>query len=210
MPNAHHTVFLLSPASCSGKRARSLLRPSSTLELALSLRQPSGAPLAEVFRFTSGLYFRGKLVYARRFARPPNDCAGVQVITAGRGLLRPEDPVTAAELEEMAGVPVDAAEARYRAPLLEDAGVLERRLGENDRAVLLGSVATDKYVEPLLEIFGGRLFFPAEFVGRGDMSRGGLLLRRAESGEELSYVAAANARRRGSRPPRLEPRRPSR
>ena len=174
------------------------------------LQRGTGAPLGEVFRFASGLYFRGKLAYARRFARPPDGCSGVQVITAGRGLLRPETRVTASDLKDMAAVPVDAEEPRYRDPLMQNAAVLDGRLGDQGRAVLLGSIATDKYLEPLLKVFGERLFFPAEFVGRGDMSRGGLLLRCAEAGKELRYVRAAEAERRGSRPPRLEPRRRSR
>ena len=71
------------------------------------------------------------------------------------------------------------------------------------RVVLLGSIATSKYVEPLLEVFGDRLLFPAEFVGRGDMSRGGLMLRSARAGAELTYVPVAGATRRGPRPARL-------
>jgi hypothetical protein len=37
------------------------------------------------------------------------------------------------------------------------------------------------------------------------MSRGGLMLRAAASGEELDYVPVAGAIRRGARPPRLVP-----
>lgn len=71
--------------------------------------------------------------------------------------------------------------------------------------MLLGSIATDKYCGVLLEVFGPRLRFPAEFVGRGDMSRGGLLLRAARSGTELRYVRVLDAVRRGPRPARLDP-----
>ena len=71
------------------------------------------------------------------------------------------------------------------------------------RFVLLGSIASDKYVEPLLQVFGERLLFPADFVGRGDMSRGGLLLRAAREGSELAYTPVLGATRRGSRPARL-------
>ena len=56
--------------------------------------------------------------------------------------------------------------------------------------VLLGSVATDKYVGPLLDVFGDRLYFPATFAGRGDMSRGGLLLR--ARGEDQGAVLRAD------------------
>ena len=45
-----------------------------------------------------------------------------------------------------------------------------------------------KYVEALLPIFGSRLLFPREFVGRGDMSRGGLMLRCVDTGVPLTYV----------------------
>jgi hypothetical protein len=66
-------------------------------------------------------------------------------------------------------------------------------------------VATGKYVDVLLEVMGERLLFPVDFVGRGDMSRGGLLLRAAEQGRELHYEPVAGAVRRGRRPPRLAP-----
>ncbi len=69
--------------------------------------------------------------------------------------------------------------------------------------VLLGSVASAKYTAPLLEVFGERLLFPVDFVGRGDMSRGGLMLRHARSGIELPYVPVRGAQLHGTRPPRL-------
>jgi hypothetical protein len=59
--------------------------------------------------------------------------------------------------------------------------------------VLLGSVATGKYTEPLLEVFGERLLIPKDFVGLGDMSRGSLLLRAVREDEELTYARLANA-----------------
>ena len=71
--------------------------------------------------------------------------------------------------------------------------------------MLLGSIASGKYVEVLLPIFGERLLFPPSFIGRGDMSRGGLMLRCAASGEELDYIPVAGAIRQGKRPPRLDP-----
>jgi hypothetical protein len=54
--------------------------------------------------------------------------------------------------------------------------------------VLLGSVATPKYRETLTAAFGDRAFFPADFVGRGDMSRGALLLRAVRENRELPYA----------------------
>ena len=71
--------------------------------------------------------------------------------------------------------------------------------------MLLGSVASPKYTDILTGIFGSRLRFPLAFVGRGDMSRGGLLLRRAQEGTELDYVPIAGAVLHGARPPKLPP-----
>jgi hypothetical protein len=206
VPRPQRTVFLLSPASLGGARARILLREAAAFPLARRLRSPDGAPLGEVFAFLSGLYFRGKATYARAFARPPRGTTGALVITAGGGLVGLDQPVGAAALRAMAGVPIDQREQRYLEPLLRDAVELERRCGSRCRVVLLGSVATGKYVEPLQAIFGGRLLFPTAFVGRGDMSRGGLLLRHADAGLELDYAPITGAVRHGTRPARLPPR----
>ena len=100
---------------------------------------------------------------------------------------------------------IDLEDARYHRPLRRDVRRLAAELAPEGEVVLLGSVATTKYVDPLLEILGERLRFPSEFVGRGDMSRGGLLLRCVRNGRELTYVPVAGAMRRGSRPARLEP-----
>ena len=78
-------------------------------------------------------------------------------------------------------------------------------LKPDDGVTLLGSIASDKYVTALLEVFGERLTFPKVFVGRGDMSRGGLLLRSARYDVELEYVPVMGAVRHGPRPPRLAP-----
>ncbi len=196
------TLFLLSPASCTGKRAQMLLRDGAEFALAVRVRSDDGAPIGEVFAFLSGLYFRGKLAYARRFARPPAGVAGVQVITASRGLLDADTHVTLDDLREFSTASIDIGNDAYRAPL-EAASALLARRSKRARAVLLGSIATDKYVGILQTAFENRLVFPRAFVGRGDMSRGGLLLRCAEAGEELEYVPIAGAVRRGQRPPRL-------
>ena len=71
--------------------------------------------------------------------------------------------------------------------------------------MLLGSIASPKYVDILTAIFGERLQFPIAFVGRGDMSRGGLLLRHASDGVELDYVPVLGASLHGARPPKLPP-----
>jgi hypothetical protein len=197
-------IFLLSPAHCGGRRAAILLNERAAFPLAARLRSV-GISLGEAFSFLSGLYFRGKLTYAGRFARPPEGEPGAQVITTDRGLLSPETPVGPRELREFGTVDIRADSPGYRTPLERDLARLERLSGLE--IVLLGSVATGKYVDVLLEVLGERLLFPAEFVGRGDMSRGALLLRAAEDGKELSYEPVAGAVRRGPRPPRLAPRR---
>lgn len=197
-------IFLLSPADASGVRARLLLREEARFELALRLRD-SGAPLGEIFSFISGLYFRGKLAYARAFAEliVAGRLSSVLIITASRGLLPPEACLRIAELKDMASVPITASDLRYRVPLQRDATRLASELGTTREVVLLGSIATQKYVDPLLEIFGDRLVFPANFVGRGDMSRGGLMLRSVREGVQLVYTPVTNATRHGVRPPKL-------
>lgn len=201
-----HRIFLLSPASCAGERARIVLRDEAEFPLALRLRSSEGAPIGEAFRFLSGLYFRGKLDYANAFARPPAGVPGVLVITAGGGLWGAEQPVTTRDLRAFARVPIDAGEPRYRRPLERDARRLAETAGDRCEVVLLGSVATGKYLDVLLHAFGSRLLFPGEFVGRGDMSRGGLMLRCVAERRELTYVPVAGAVRRGHRPPKLEKR----
>jgi len=173
-------------------------------EMARRLRQ-DGVSLGELFSFMSGLYFRGKLAYARAFAAAPPGLAGAFVITAGGGLVPPDTLVTLERLREISTANVDPADARYRAPLDRDARALFERAGLNCEVVLLGSIATPKYVDPLLAVFGGRLVFPAAFVGRGDMSRGGLMLRCVQSGEQLTYIPVLNSTRNGRKPPKLEP-----
>ena len=197
-------VFLLSPADCSGPRALLLHRPESEHDLAQRLRGREGAALGDVFAFVSSLYFRGKLAYARAFARPPRALAGVLVITPSDGLLPPECLVTLRDLRRFAGVPIDCADERYRGPLVRDLRALAPRLDAAE-VVLLGSVASRKYTDLLTDAFGPRAVFPPDFVGRGDMSRGGLLLRCVREGRELAYAPLLGAERHGARPPRLAP-----
>jgi hypothetical protein len=200
-------VFLLSPADASGRRAKLLLAGSADFDLAERLKA-AGAPLGEVFSFVSGLYFRGKLTYAQTFARPPLGAPGTLIITPSRGLLSPETIIAPGDLHEMSLSQVHPDNSTYRLALERDAQHLAKRLDDSTLVVLLGSIATSKYVEPLQSIFGPRLCFPSEFVGRGDLSRGGLLLRHSRLGCELNYVAVANALRHGPRPARLSPVRP--
>jgi len=202
MPARTTRVFLLSPAHCGGIRAGYLLDDSATFELALKIRTPQGATLGEVFSFLSGLYFRGKVAYARAFAAPPDGVAESLVITTNRGLVPADTFITVADLRDMGGVDIECDDPRYRRPLERDVRALAARR-DVDEVVLLGSVATGKYVDVLLEALGDRLHFPSEFVGRGDMSRGGLMLRCAREGKELAYVPVAGATRHGKRPPKL-------
>jgi len=197
-------VFLLSPAHCGGKRAGVLLNQHAAFPLALLLRE-SGAAIGEVFSFLSGLYFRGKLSYGRAFARVTAAPHGVLVITPGRGLLPPDAIVTLADLREIAEVGVTPAEPRFCDPLERDSAALASVLSGSDSVILLGSIATGKYVDIIESHLDGRLRFPADFVGRGDMSRGGLMLRCVLQRRELAYVPVAGATRRGKRPPRLDP-----
>ncbi len=201
---AVQTVFLLSPAHCGGRRAAILLREDAVFPLAVRLRE-TGAPIGEVFSFLSGLYFRGKLEYGHAFARFRSAPHGVLVITPGRGLIPPDRIVTIQDLREIAEVGVEPEEPRYRDPLIRDASELHSVLDREDRVVLLGSIATGKYVDVIEGVLDGRLRFPAEFVGRGDMSRGGLMIRCVLAKRELDYVPIAGSTRRGGRPPRLEP-----
>jgi hypothetical protein len=203
-------VFLLSPANCNGIRAKQAMSPRAQFALALALRSNDGAPLGDLFSFVSGLYFRGKLTYARRFACPPDPSnaivgSGIHVITPTAGLRSPETLITQAAVRSFARVDVDAGNARYRRPLETSARALLAEIGPDCDVVLLGSVASPKYVTVLGEIFGERLKFPIAFVGRGDMSRGGLLLRHSRDGVELEYVPVVGAVLHGARPPKLPP-----
>jgi hypothetical protein len=118
-------------------------------------------------------------------------------------LVSPDRLFRLPDLLEITSGDIAAGEPAYRLPLERDARLLCEHMGAECEVVLLGSVATPKYVEPLLEIFGERLLFPQEFVGRGDMSRGGLMLRCAQEMTELTYVPVAGAVRHGTRPPKL-------
>jgi len=195
-------VFLLSPANSSGIRMGMLLRAEAQFDLARRLRRGE-ASIGEAFQFASGLYFRGKLAYARAFARAPVGIAGDLVIAPGAGLVPGSTPVDPVLLRAMGSVPVDEDEPRFTGPLEVASRQLDGLLGPAAEIVLLGSVASPKYVGTLLRVFGPRLLFPAEFVGRGDMSRGGLMLRSVRAGKELAYAPVEGAVLHGKRPPKL-------
>ncbi len=192
-------VFLLSPAFCGGRRGAVLLKDGG-VSLPAQRLAAGTLSLGEAFSFVSGLYFRGKLAYARHFAAEgmPN----VVVITPTRGLQPPDIIVDAPLLREFVGVDLGSGDPRYLEPLVRDLRALAARLEPGARVVLLGSVATAKYLEPLADVLGHRLCFPLDFIGRGDMSRGALLLQRVDANRELDYVPfATGVVRRGPRAP---------
>lgn len=200
-------IFLLSPAYAGGQRAQMILNERAQFELARRLKSENPPTLGEVFAFLSGLYFRGKLAYANAFTQPDPRVCGVLVITPNRGLVPAASQIGIKDLREFGSVDIDQDDPRYRRPLERDAKKLAKQLSANCEVILLGSVATGKYVDILLQHFGDRLRFPADFVGRGDMSRGGLLLRCAVDRIELPYILVSGAVRTGKRPAKLQPRR---
>jgi hypothetical protein len=201
MAQGRARTFLLSPASASGRRAEILLRDGASFPLARRVHSAEGAPIGEVFSFLSGLYFRGKAAYARAFA----PAGGSFAITPSRGLLPLDAPVTAEMLRAFARIDVHHEDARFAEPLARDARAIAHAHGDDHEVVLLGSIASLKYVAVLGATFGTRLLFPSDFVGRGDMSRGGLLLRAVRAGVELAYEPVVGAQLHGKRPPRLTP-----
>jgi hypothetical protein len=187
-----------------GPRSEMLLRPNATFELAEKL-QRGAVSFGEIYSFISGLYFRGKVAYAHAFADAPSAVPSALIIVPGLGLIPLDTPVSSDQLTAIGSVSIESDNRAFRTALVRDAQRLDQSAGLTCSFVLLGSIASDKYTEPLLEVFGERLVFPADFVGRGDMSRGGLMLRSAGAGVELSYVPVLGAVRRGSRPPKLAP-----
>jgi hypothetical protein len=111
----------------------------------------------------------------------------VQIIT-GSGLMLPEAIVTLSDLLRISAPSIDAKNSHYRLPLDSDLLRLREVVHQETEVILLGSVATPKYITPIREVFGERLLFPQEFLGLGDMSRGSRLLRCCEQGLELAYL----------------------
>jgi hypothetical protein len=191
-------LFLLSPASLTGLRAGQLTSPRATFAAAVQYRSEGGVPIGDAFAFMSALYFRGKLAYARRFVSPDGagGGTGIYVITPGFGLVAPDWCLTADRMKRMRRIAVDARSRAFARPLREHASILSEALPDAAQVILLGSVATGKYVDVLRPVFGERLRFPALFAGLGEMARGGLMLRAAREGKELEYVTLDAPRRR--------------
>lgn len=196
------TLFLLSPATLNGLRAKQLMSLRAKFELALRYRSERGVEIGDAFAFMSALYFRGKIAYARRFAVPSPVIGGdgIFVITSGYGLVPPDWRITEERMKRMQKIDIDMSTRNYVKPLKEHATLLARALdAEGDpeaQVVLLGSVATGKYVDVLWPILGNRLRFPSAFAGLGDMARGGLMLRAAREGKELQYAMLDASRKR--------------
>ena len=191
---SEQTIFLLSPAKLNGKRGQMLLDPDARFALAKALHSSEGAALGDVYSFVSSLYFRGKAAYAAKFASIVGS-PGAWIITPGGGLCQLAERVTATRLAGWQRVLVGAHNPHFTAPLARHVSELLDRVGTEARFVLLGSVASKKYVVPLLEVLGSRLYYPAKFEGLGDMARGALLLRCAREGRELDYAAVTSISR---------------
>ena len=193
-------LFLLSPANLSGLRSKQLTSPRAKFALAQQYQTAAGVPIGDAFAFMSALYFRGKIAYARRFAVPSAIIGGegIFVITSGYGLVPPDWRITEERMKRMRRIDIDADARSYTKPLREHAQLIARALDQDESAevVLLGSVATGKYVDVLWPILGTRLRFPIAFAGLGDMARGGLMLRAARAGQELEYTTLDSNRKR--------------
>jgi hypothetical protein len=191
-------LFLLSPASLNGLRAQQLMSLRAKFALAQRYRTEAGVEIGDAFAFMSALYFRGKIAYARRFAVPSPLIGGdgIFVITPGYGLVPPDWRITEERMKRMRRIDVDVATRNYVKPLRDHANLLARTLDDDAQVILLGSVATGKYVDVLWPILGSRLRFPTAFAGLGDMARGGLMLRAAREGKELEYRTLEGDRKR--------------
>jgi hypothetical protein len=179
-------IFLLSPANMRGPRGKQLLTRCARLQASRTL----AVTIEDAFIYTSSLYFRGKMAYAKQFVVAPAACGGegIYIIAPGYGLVRPNWPIALPKLQRLSQVPVDSRVKDYRQPLVKSARALARKLPADTKVVLLGSLMPGKYLHVLRPIFRERLIVPQKFIGMGDMRRGALLLRAAFCGQELEYV----------------------
>lgn len=191
-------LFLLSPANLSGLRAKQLTSPRAKFDLAVKYRSEDGVPVGDAFAFMSSLYFRGKVAYARTFAVPSPIVGGdgIFIITSGYGLVPPDWRMNEERFKRMKKIDIDVSIRGFTKPLREHAELLQRALEPDAEVILLGSVATGKYVDVLRPILGDHLRFPKAFAGLGDMARGGLMLRAARAGKELEYTTLDAPRHR--------------
>lgn len=156
----------------------------------MAFQSAEGVRIDQAMAFMSALYFRGKIAYAERFAQPgpAMEGPGIFIITPGYGLVPPDWRIDAERIKKLRKTPIDIRSRSYKKPLVDAAQALAEKLSPTALVILLGSVATGKYVDLLWPLFGDRLRFPRRFAGIGDMSRGAMMLRAARSGEELEYV----------------------
>jgi hypothetical protein len=198
------TIFLLSPATAHGARARTLLAPESRTPAAVQFRSPEGMQLGALFRYLSGLYFNGKLAYATAFARPPAALrGGIYVITMTDGLLPPETPVRPDDLRRYAAAEQGSEPGRLA--LERSACALAEALsadadGRRCDVIFLGSLASGKYTGALLPTFGERLLYPRALLNLGQLDRGALLFRCVREGRELEYAPVASIEQPRGRP----------
>ena len=171
--------LLLSPANLNGIRGQRLFKSGRRSELAERVHSADGASVGEVFAHVSSLYFRGKLEYALHFAGAER----TRVIVSGYGLVAPDWSLTLERAERVRDCPVDPREPGYREPLERDLRSLDA-----EQVVLMGSLASRKYLDVLVPLLGDRLHYPKVFLGCGDMRRGSLCLKAVESGTELEYT----------------------
>jgi hypothetical protein len=176
------SVFLLSPAHAGGVKAKLLVSEKSRFETALRFRSREGLSIAEAYSFMSALYFRGKVAYSLRFG------SDYYVIVPGFGLVPLDWKMTPARFDRLKEVEVDPRCAEYTRSLQKTASRVAASIPADCRVVLLGSIATDKYVNVLAPIFKRHLHYPKLFSGRGDMSRGALMLQASRTGQELEYA----------------------
>ena len=101
------------------------MHADADFEMAVRLRQ-GGVPLGDLFTFISGLYFRGKLAYARTFCDVPPGTHGVLVITSSGGLVSPEAVITLKRLQEIASGSVDPLDRRYTTLLERGPQIISR------------------------------------------------------------------------------------
>lgn len=177
------------------------MSPRARFETAQRFQSEEGVPIAEAFAFMSALYFRGKIAYARHFGAPERTF----VIAPGFGLVPPDWALTADRMQKLRRTGVDVNNRTYASTLRRAATEVAATLDAECNVVLLGSVATGKYVDILRPVFASRLRFPAVFAGLGDMSRGGLMLRAVRENRELEYVTLDAPRSRAKEKRREQP-----
>lgn len=194
-------IFLLSPATAHGARAKTLLAPEPRSPVATQLASADGMPLGQIFTYLSGLYFNGKLTYARHYSTPPPSLGrtGIYIITMTDGILTPEHRIGLDDLQRYAAAEKQTEDGRRA--LETSARALAETIGPRCDVVFMGSVASDKYTAIIEPVFGRRLLFPPELVGRGQLGRGALLFRCVRENRELDYVPLADLVDRGRSAP---------